>query len=199
MESTFDDKDKVFDQSDIILDIGNDTITYSSPSGFVEAIEIHGLKEYMDSVKAESAFEKLLVTQAYKVAQNKGKGLFAEYLSNVSILMFFLLPFFALLLKLFFKKQKHYYNEHLIFTFHLHAFIFLLLSVYSLVASYITKSYSFLFVIIAVFLYSIIAVKKVYKYSYKSSIGRLVLLLSTYNIILVFGLVLIMFISFALY
>jgi len=200
LDSGFNIKNELIsDQSDIDIILGTDTITYSSSAEFIEAVDSHGLKEYMDSIGAKSAFSKFTIAQGYKVAQNNGQGLIDEYLSNVSILMFFLLPIFALLLKLFFNKQKYYYNEHLIFSFHLHAFIFLLLSISSLIAIFLMKWYVFLSVVIIVFLYSIIATKRVYKYSYKSSVGRLILLLSIYNIILVIGLILTMLVSFALY
>lgn len=47
---------------------------------------------------------------------------------NAPKLMFFLLPMFALLLKITFYKNKKFYVEHLIFSFHLHCFLFLFLT-----------------------------------------------------------------------
>lgn len=41
--------------------------------------------------------------------------------------MFFLLPFFALLLKIFYRKTGQRYGVHLLFSLHLHSFVFLLL------------------------------------------------------------------------
>ncbi len=45
--------------------------------------------------------------------------------SNLPKLMFVFLPLVALLLKLFYIRSKRYYMEHLIFTLHNHAFVFL--------------------------------------------------------------------------
>ena len=48
---------------------------------------------------------------------------------NFPKLMFILLPLFALILSIAFKKNKKFYVEHLIYAFHLHCFLFLFLSV----------------------------------------------------------------------
>ena len=48
---------------------------------------------------------------------------------NFPKLMFFLLPLFALILSIAFKKNKKFYVEHLIYAFHLHCFLFLFLGV----------------------------------------------------------------------
>ncbi|MBD8490354.1 DUF3667 domain-containing protein [Echinicola sp. CAU 1574] len=45
---------------------------------------------------------------------------------NLPIMMFFLLPFFALLLKLLFLKSSKYYIEHLIHSLHIHSFAYLI-------------------------------------------------------------------------
>jgi len=43
--------------------------------------------------------------------------------------MFFLLPYFALLLRWLYRKNKQLYGVHLLFSVHLHCFAFLLLTV----------------------------------------------------------------------
>ncbi|MCF8475369.1 MAG: DUF3667 domain-containing protein [Emcibacter sp.] len=49
--------------------------------------------------------------------------IFAEWIPKM---MFFMLPLFAVILKIFYIGQKKYYIEHLVFSLHYHAFIFLL-------------------------------------------------------------------------
>jgi hypothetical protein len=46
-------------------------------------------------------------------------------------MMFFLLPLFALLLKLFYDKKKYFYTDHLIFSLHFHTAVFLLFLIFS--------------------------------------------------------------------
>ncbi|NNE45318.1 MAG: DUF3667 domain-containing protein [Rhodothermales bacterium] len=47
-----------------------------------------------------------------------------RFLGNLPKLMFVMLPVFALLLKLVYVRSKRFYGEHLVFTLHVHAFIF---------------------------------------------------------------------------
>jgi hypothetical protein len=48
---------------------------------------------------------------------------------RVPTAMFFLLPAFALMLKLLYVRRRRYYVEHMVFALHSHAFVFLLFSV----------------------------------------------------------------------
>jgi len=52
-----------------------------------------------------------------------------EFQHNIPKMMFLLLPFCALVLMISFRNNKKYYVEHLIYSFHLHCFIFLFLTV----------------------------------------------------------------------
>ena len=53
------------------------------------------------------------------------RRLIREVLSAMPTVVFFLLPVFAFLLWLFFRRQRRYYVEHFVFALHLHAFAFL--------------------------------------------------------------------------
>jgi hypothetical protein len=55
---------------------------------------------------------------------------FAEnFKHNIPKLMFLLLPLFALIVKIAFRKNNKFYVEHLIYSFHFHCFLFLFLSI----------------------------------------------------------------------
>jgi len=47
-------------------------------------------------------------------------------IGNLSIAMFFLLPFYALMLAVLYWRQKRYYIEHLVFGMHVHSFLFMI-------------------------------------------------------------------------
>jgi hypothetical protein len=51
--------------------------------------------------------------------------LFTGTIRNLPKAMFMLLPVFALLLKLLYVRRKRFYGEHLVFTLHTHAFMFI--------------------------------------------------------------------------
>lgn len=57
-----------------------------------------------------------------------------EYLSYVPKLMFVLLPLYALLLKGLYFRSGRYYVEHFVFSLHVHAFLFLLFLLFTVVA-----------------------------------------------------------------
>ncbi|QQL51319.1 DUF3667 domain-containing protein [Mucilaginibacter ginkgonis] len=64
---------------------------------------------------------------SYKKYGSEAKEIFLEDIKhNIPKMMFVLLPLFALILRLAFWKNHKYYVEHLIFSFHLHCFVFLL-------------------------------------------------------------------------
>jgi len=49
-----------------------------------------------------------------------------SFFTNISRVMFFLLPFFAFMIWLFFKNSAPYYISHLIFALHFHSAVFLI-------------------------------------------------------------------------
>lgn len=64
----------------------------------------------------------------------RSKEVFTDELKhNVPKMMFLLLPIVALILKVTFYRSKKYYVEHLIYTFHLHCFLFLFLGIVILI------------------------------------------------------------------
>lgn len=64
---------------------------------------------------------------------DRAKDVFLEELKhNTPKMMFMLLPLFALILKVAFWKNKKFYVEHLIYSFHFHCFMFLFLAIFIL-------------------------------------------------------------------
>jgi hypothetical protein len=64
-----------------------------------------------------------------------------ELRHNTPKMMFLMLPLFALILRITFWKNKKYYVEHLIYTFHFHCFLFLFLGVIMLLQMAIPESW----------------------------------------------------------
>ncbi|RFZ84659.1 DUF3667 domain-containing protein [Mucilaginibacter terrenus] len=78
--------------------------------------------------KRDNILERYITKKSFDW-QKLGKSapeVFAEsYKHNVPKVMFLLLPLFALILQIAFWKNKKYYVEHIIYSIHLHCFIFL--------------------------------------------------------------------------
>ena len=80
-----------------------------------------------DTPGHQTAFEHMIKRGASKARQNP--SVFLSALSDdIPKMMFFLLPLFAVSLKLLYLRRKRLYVEHLIFLLHTHAFAFLLLA-----------------------------------------------------------------------
>ena len=70
--------------------------------------------------------ERFCKERAIRANQQGITGFLRMYLDNIPKMMFFLLPFFALLLKILYIRSRRLYIEHLIFSLHCHAFVLLL-------------------------------------------------------------------------
>ncbi len=68
-----------------------------------------------------------------------------KFIHNFPKIFFILLPFFALLLKMVFRKSKLYYVDHVIFSVHFHAFLFIMLGIKGILTTiYDDQHFSFL-------------------------------------------------------
>ena len=67
-----------------------------------------------------------------KVAEDDGTELGKSFMHNIPRAMFVFLPLLALAMKLLYRRPKRYYVEHLLFLIHNHAFVFLALTVLTL-------------------------------------------------------------------
>ncbi|RYE43328.1 MAG: DUF3667 domain-containing protein, partial [Sphingobacteriales bacterium] len=78
-------------------------------------------------VKERPGFmKKYMAKNQIKFRGEDGRQKFKESLmKNVPKMMFLLLPLFAAMLHIFYIRKKRYYYEDLIYSFHLHSFIFL--------------------------------------------------------------------------
>lgn len=103
-------------------------------------------------------------------------------------LFFLLLPLFALFLYLLFRKSGRFYLMHFIFSVHLHAFIFVLLTIMTILIDYIFPSsvflsqWSFLITIFLLLIYLYLALRKVYGQRWFTTLFKLILLSIMYII-----------------
>ncbi|MHC2993723.1 hypothetical protein OB13_19870, partial [Pontibacter sp. HJ8] len=103
-----------------------------------------------------------------------------KLLKNISFMMFLLMPFFALLLYLFYWKQGRNYVEHLMFSIHLHTFYFILLILAFLVKAALPALEFEGIVIVLMVLYLFLALHRVYRQSYPRTLLYLVPIGFTY-------------------
>lgn len=100
---------------------------------------------------------------------------------NLPKLMFILLPFFALLLKMVYFRRKMYYTEHAIFTIHIHTLIFMLSLLAFLIYQFWHYDGLYAWMMLIVYIYFIIALKRFYGGSTGKALLKSILILACYG------------------
>ncbi len=101
----------------------------------------------------------------------------ANFSDNFAKMMFFLLPVAALQLKVLYWRRKKLYIEHLIFSVHVHAFIFCLL-ILTVMIAYKVVMWG---VILWSMIYLYLAMKNYYGQSHPKTLSKMFLLLLSYG------------------
>ncbi|MGE5399064.1 MAG: DUF3667 domain-containing protein [Bacteroidota bacterium] len=110
--------------------------------------------------KNNSKFGNFVMEKSLEIKDEEGKKEFKHKLmKNISYLMFILMPLFALIVFLFHLKKGHYYYEFLIYSIHLHSFLFLLFSVFILLSKIWGSGYLFLIMLLISTYYLIVSMK----------------------------------------
>lgn len=133
----------------------------------IEIYKAMGLEE--DS----SGLAKRFYAQYLKFLKSKkGSSILQTFYDTVPIAMFFVLPLFALILKLFYFNRGRY-SHHLVFSFYYFSFIF---TVFSLLVgvNFIVNIASWInwLIVLSVFIYLVIALKRFYKQGWFKSLFK---------------------------
>ena len=95
--------------------------------------------EVIEKYAIEGFKNQTIVRQFVRALKNTNN--FAKFIwSNLPIMLLIMMPGVAFLLKLLYFRRDYYFVEHLVFSFHIHAFLFLLMSILLLVPSVSAKS-----------------------------------------------------------
>lgn len=116
--------------------------------------------------------------------QKEAVDVIERLIGNLGVAMFVLLPFFALALKATYWNRRLRYTEHLVFALHVHAFWFLVLGL-----SLLPLPDAFGLVWLAVPLYTLWAMKRVYAGRWWPRLLRAALISSAYLMVLLWALV----------
>jgi len=150
------------------------------------------------SSSARDGFVKSLLVRKSMSLEHKYKNntsgfilaLIQNFKENLPNLTFFLLPFFALLLMLLYVRRRFFYVEHLLFSVHVHCFIFSFTTIWLLLDFFIPMHESikgaFIWII---FGYLFVAMKRMYEQSWRKTFAKLVMFSFMYLILLIFGIV----------
>ncbi len=151
------------------------------------SLRLHTVEEYDASqrrkplAKRDPPMLRTLIHHIFKANQNP-KAFISAIMDDFPKMMFFLLPVFAVTLKLLYLRTKRLYVEHLVFLLHVHAFAFLILAPLML-APRLGRG---LFAGLILPVYVALAMRAVYKQGWPKTLLKFVLLGLGYVVLLFF-------------
>lgn len=152
-------------------------------------VEAYNAKQRDPRVHPDPKAVQFIKRQVIKVRQSP-QLLSAALLDDIPKMMFVLLPLFALSLKLVYIRSKRLYIEHLVFSLHLHAFLFLLLTLLLAVQSVTSHAaYAGPVTTVAALLYPYLAMRIVYRQGWLKTFVKYNLLAFNYVFLLTFTLI----------
>ena len=128
---------------------------------------------------SSSAFIKYLNNKSKYLAsfgKESSTIFWKEIINQIPKVMFILLPLFAFFLKLLYIRQKILYVEHLVFSLHIHTFIFIVL----IISLFIPNFYVVLSLIIIILIYLYLSILNFYQQSVFKSLIKFFMLISIY-------------------
>lgn len=132
--------------------------------------------------------------------KDKEKDLTKQFMDdavgNIPRMLFFLMPIFALLLKLLYVRRDYFYSEHLVFTVIYYDFIYLAGSLIILVNQVEWLSWLQYFLYAWIFIYLYKSMRHVYKQRRAKTVAKYFLLLSMFLVCVSFGVVVIFLLAF---
>ncbi len=167
----------------------------SSPAP--DSLQVRPSKPPADSLGTVDKLQRKILQ---KLAQQEDniKQINTAVVKRLPQLLFLLMPVFALLLKLLYRRSAQFYLSHLIFSIHFHAFVFLVLIVRLLI--YIvsdSKLSAVLLVLIPIYLF--LSLKRVHSESLWMRLIKSFVLLLTYFLILAVSLTVLSIITILLF
>ncbi|MFT4758963.1 MAG: hypothetical protein ACI9XO_002048 [Paraglaciecola sp.] len=149
----------------------------------------------IDSEFTPNFFSRKMLLQSSRLLNGEINSVTQLTSQGLSFAMFLLMPLFALLLLLFYRKQKKIYVEHLVFSIHFHAVAFILMS-----AGYFAKIVFDLEMLGNIFDFLVLVYLFLYlKNVYRDSVGKMLLkflgLLMGYGLLLAIAFMIIGFIA----
>jgi hypothetical protein len=120
-------------------------------------------------------------------SEKLGEEFFSAFKDNFSKVLFYLLPFFALLLKLLYIRRGYYYSEHLVFSIYYYNFFYLAGTLQILVGLLPWLSWISTFIGFWIVLYLLFAMKRMYQQSWRKTILKYLIFGFSFMILVAIG------------
>jgi len=166
-------------------------------------------KEFTDAQVYDSldtsnstTMERLALKQSIRVSRASNKEMMGYIIEQMPLLMFILMPIFALVLKLLYVRRDKNYIIHLVHSLHLHSFKFFILGITTLAAIFTPTVVSIILILSALgvsMIYEFISFKNVYEQSFLKTYLKYNLYVFLYLFFHSVGMVIEMLLSLAFY
>lgn len=165
---------------------------------YLRLISTRGITEnqVLDSLRWERNTRNLFkARQGIRLANLEQKEFVEFFMGKISLMMFAMLPFVALFMKLLYVRRRRYYMEHLTFMLHIHAFTFLVLALVLLYDYNTDTSQAVLWGTLLILVYVTVAFRRVYRQGWFRTLSKMFILFMSYSFSLAFFLLLTLAIS----
>lgn len=168
-------------QEPLQLQIGNDSTAIDSLPASVEIYQEQQAR--LPEEKRHGYLTQVILQQTIKFKADPEKFKYqavGKVFQSFPKLMFLLLPLFALLLFVLFRKARMYYVEHVIFSLHFHTFVFIVW-LFTLLFEKATGWDISGWVFLAIVVYLFIALRRVYQLTWGGTLWRFSMLFFLYT------------------
>jgi hypothetical protein len=163
----------VQDTSRGMIQVDSDVDYYNRIRSLVNA-GVTDVDAVIDSLGGEHNFGSRLLTGWLIKSVNLDQKSFKDYLlEKLPWIIFGFMPVFALLMKLFYFRHDKYYIDHLIFSFHLHSFVFLVFIIITLIKS-MTGFSADIWAGLLIVLYCLLSFRNVFRQKWGRTILKMV-------------------------
>ena len=146
----------------------------------------------------EGTYRRIMVRQKIKMFR-QSDNFFKSLVNKVSWGVIFMMPFLALILKIIYIRRSRYYVEHLIFSFHMHALLFLMGSITLLVSRWIPPPVYISFMALGFPIYLFLSMQFYYSQPWWKTLMKYFILTMLYLILLGFVIALTFVVGFLLF
>lgn len=174
----------VYDNGEIAVDKGFEQVSDTSVEQYLARQD--SLPEEQRDGFIKRYFNKKTIT-ANKNDFNFGDKVNETFKKNIPKMMFLILPIFALILSMFFRKKKLFYVEHFYHSVYLHSFFYLYMLLFALIAFIVPEAWKTYITIVSLtglFVYFYKSLMKVYEENAVFTLLKIVFILILYFIAL---------------
>jgi hypothetical protein len=177
-------KDVISDSLNADLDIDETENSYNKLSEYVDN-GITDINVILDSLEVENTvWNRLIYSWLIKTVDFDKQKFTAYLVQKLPWIIFALMPVFALLMKLLYYRHDKYYIDHLIFSFHIHSFVFLIFTFRVILKWFINYDLDIV-VGVTLIVYSFIAFRNVFHQTWSRTLLKLFILFIAYSALMV--------------